>query len=36
MFKYYEMNPDGSLGSLVEGGTDYSTGWNSITAINLD
>ncbi len=36
LFKYYEMNTDGSLGSLVNGGNGYSTGWNSITAINLD
>jgi hypothetical protein len=36
VFKYYEMKPDGSLSSLVKGGSGYSTGWNSITAVNLD
>ena len=35
-FKYYELNPDGSLGSLILEGTGYSTGWSTITAINLD
>lgn len=36
VFKYYEMKPDGSLGSLVKGGAGYSTGWDSIAAVNLD
>ncbi len=36
VFKYYEMDSDGSLGSLIKGGTGYSTGWDSITAVNLD
>jgi hypothetical protein len=36
VFKYYEMKPDGSLGSLVKGGAGYSPGWTSITAVNLD
>jgi hypothetical protein len=36
VFKYYEMKPDGSLDALVKGGSGYSTGWTSITAVNLD
>ncbi len=36
VFKYYELNSDGSLGALILEGTDYSTGWSTITAINVD
>jgi hypothetical protein len=36
VFKYYDMRPDGRLGSLIREGTGYSTGWSSITAIDLD
>lgn len=35
-FKYYEMNSNGTLGPIIQSGTGYSTGWSSITAVNLD
>ncbi|HEU4320258.1 MAG TPA: CAP domain-containing protein [Acidimicrobiia bacterium] len=35
-FRYYETEPDGSLGNLLQGGTGYSSGWDSISAIDLD
>lgn len=35
-YKYYKMKPDGSLGAMIRGGLGYSTGWNSITAVNFD
>ena len=35
-FKYYEMRSNGTLESLILGGSGYSTGWSSITAIDLD
>ncbi len=35
VFKYYDVNPDGSLGAPLKTGT-YSAGWDSITAVDLD
>ncbi|HEY5889763.1 MAG TPA: N-acetylmuramoyl-L-alanine amidase [Acidimicrobiia bacterium] len=35
VFKYYQVNPDGSLGAPIKSGT-YSTGWSSITKVDLD
>jgi hypothetical protein len=35
-FRYYRIAPNGSLGSPIIGGTGYSIGWDSITAIDLD
>lgn len=35
-YRYYTMKPDGSLGPMIVGGTGYSLGWGSITAIDLD
>ncbi len=35
-FRYYEMKPNGALGNLLSGGTGYSTGWTSITALDLN
>jgi hypothetical protein len=29
------MRPDGTLNTLLQGGTGYSLGWNSITAVDL-
>ena len=34
-YRYYTMRPDGTLSTLLQGGTGYSLGWNSITAVNL-
>ena len=30
------MNTNGALGAQLSGGTGYSLGWSSITAVNLD
>ena len=30
------MNTNGTLGALLSGGTGYSLGWSSITAVDLD
>lgn len=35
-FKYYETKANGTLGPLIQSGAGYSTGWSSITAVNLD
>ena len=35
-FRYYDMRADGTLNKLLSGGTGYSLGWDSITAIDLD
>ena len=35
-FRYYDMGPTGGLASLLSGGAGYSTGWTSITAVDLD
>jgi hypothetical protein len=35
-FRYYNIRPNGQLGSPILGGTGYSTGWDSITAVDLD
>jgi hypothetical protein len=36
LFRYYDIGPDGRLGSPILGGTGYSPGWDAITAISLD
>ena len=35
-FRYYDIAANGSLGQLIAGGTGYSFGWSSITAVDLD
>ncbi|REK18107.1 MAG: hypothetical protein DWQ40_08795, partial [Actinobacteria bacterium] len=35
VFKYYDVNSDGSLGAPIKEGV-YSLGWDSITAVDLD
>ena len=34
-YRYYDIKPDGRLGTLLQGGFGYSLGWDSITAIDL-
>jgi secreted trypsin-like serine protease len=34
-YRYYTTRPNGTLASLLQGGTGYSKGWDSITAIDL-
>ena len=33
---YYNIDPDGSLGAPIRAGDEYTTGWSSITAVDLD
>jgi hypothetical protein len=35
-YRYYNMNTNGTLGAQLSGGTGYSLGWSSITAVNLN
>ena len=35
-FRYYDIGPDATLGAPIQSGTGYSTGWDSITAVNID
>ena len=35
-YRYYNMNSNGTLGTQLSGGTGYSLGWSSITAVDLD
>jgi hypothetical protein len=35
-YRYYDMKTNGTLGTLLTGGTGYTTGWDAITAISLD
>ena len=36
VYKYYDTKPNGTLATLIRGGTGYTTGWSSITAVDLD
>jgi hypothetical protein len=36
LYRYYNINPNGTLGSPIRAGTDYTKGWDSITAVDLD
>lgn len=36
LYRYYDIRPNGKLGSLIAGGSGYSSGWTSIVAIDLD
>ena len=35
-FRYDKLNPDGTLGSAILNGSGYTTGWSSISAVDLD
>ena len=35
-FRYYDVRPDGRLGSLLQTGDGYSEGWTSVVAVDLD
>jgi hypothetical protein len=35
-YRYYDVSPGGQLGSPILSGSGYSTGWSSITAVDLD
>lgn len=36
VYKYYDMHTNGALGELIRGGSGYTTGWSSISAVDLD
>ena len=36
IYRYYDINPDGSLSSPLDAGDGYTTGWDTITGIDLD
>jgi Tol biopolymer transport system component len=35
-YRYYDIRPDAGLGTPIQGGENYSTGWSSIPSIDLD
>ena len=36
LFRYYDINPDASLGEPLASGDNYTTNWSTITGIDLD
>jgi hypothetical protein len=36
LYRYYDIGSDGIIGPPIRAGNDYTTGWSSITAIDLD
>ncbi|HEU4318622.1 MAG TPA: PQQ-dependent sugar dehydrogenase [Acidimicrobiia bacterium] len=36
LYSYYEIRPNGTLGAKIRSGDDYSTGWDSVTAVDMD
>jgi hypothetical protein len=36
LYRYYDIGADGRLGAPIRAGDDYTSGWSSITAIDLD
>jgi hypothetical protein len=36
LFRYYNVQPDGNVGSPILAGDEYTKGWSSITAVDLD
>jgi hypothetical protein len=36
LFRFYNVNPNGTLPKALLEGDSYTTGWDSITAIDLD
>ena len=36
LYRYYDIAPDASLGTAIRAGEDYTSGWSSITSVNLD
>jgi hypothetical protein len=35
LFRYYNINPDGTIGKPILDGDGYTAGWSSITAVEL-
>ena len=36
LYRYYDIRPDGSLPAPIEAGDEYTKGWDSIVAVDLD
>jgi len=36
LFRYYDIKPDGQVGTPILAGDGYTAGWSSITAVDLD
>ncbi len=36
LFRFYEVKPNGTLGSPIQAGSNYTNGWDSITAVDID
>ena len=36
LYRYYNIRPDGTLPSPIASGDEYTHGWDSITAVDLD
>jgi hypothetical protein len=36
LFRYYDIKPNGTIGSPLAAGSNYTRGWSSISAIDLD
>jgi hypothetical protein len=36
LFRFYKTTPDGSLGAPLVAGDNYTTGWSSITSVDLE
>ncbi|HJQ90488.1 MAG TPA: FG-GAP-like repeat-containing protein [Acidimicrobiia bacterium] len=35
-FRYYSVHPNGALGAVIEGGSGYTSGWKSVSAVDLN
>lgn len=36
LYRYYNAQPDGTLGSPIQAGDSYTSGWDSISSVDLD
>jgi glucose/arabinose dehydrogenase len=36
LYRYYDIRPDAGIGSPIRAGSDYTSGWSSITSVNTD
>ncbi|HWB87789.1 MAG TPA: putative glycoside hydrolase [Acidimicrobiia bacterium] len=36
LYRYYDIRPDGSIGTPIRQGSDYTNNWSAITAVDLD
>ena len=36
LYRYYDIRPDGSVPAPIQAGEDYTSGWDSITGVDLD